>query len=186
MKIYLKYVFSVALEKKGRLGLLLTTISLITALFIASLSTNSTVETVLTEQLRGIYGDYNISIQQKNLSREPLFDSKVLSLGDRPVFNRNPDDIFNGLTLTIDDTWANTVEVNDYYFDGENYSGTMKITIIDEFGLGLDDINDKKIFGNFEEFRALFMLQHYEGFNGAYKPFNTVIELEYPFEGSIN
>lgn len=115
-----------------------------------------------------------------------LFDSKVLSLGDRPVFNRKPDDIFNGLTLTIDDTWANTVEVNDYYFDGENYSGTMKITIIDEFGLGLDDINDKKIFGNFEEFRAWFMLQHYEGFNGAYKPFNTVIELEYPFEGSIN
>ena len=62
----------------------------------------------------------------------------------------------------------------------------MKITIEDEFGLGLDDINNEKFFGNFEEFRAWFMLQHYEGFNGAYKPFKTVIELEYPFEGSID
>ena len=62
----------------------------------------------------------------------------------------------------------------------------MKITIEDEFGLGLNDIDNEKIYGNAAGFRAWFMLQHYEGFNGAYKPFNTVIELEYPFEGSIN
>lgn len=107
MKIYLKYVFSVALEKKGRLGLLLTTISLITALFIASLSTNSTVENVMTEQLRGIYGDYNISIQQKNLSREPLFDSKVL---DSYEFN----DSCKYIALKGE---SKDIDVVYYYFD---------------------------------------------------------------------
>ena len=34
--------------------------------------------------------------------------------------------------------------INNYYFDGENYSGT--ITIIDEFGLDLSDIDNEKVF----------------------------------------
>lgn len=130
MKIYLKYVFSVALEKKGRLGLLLTTISLITALFIASLSTNSTVENVMTEQLRGIYGDYNISIQQKNVSREPLFDSKVL---DSYEFNDSCKYIaLKGKSKDLD--------VAYYYFDKSDIKKLNTLKIAE----GSKDIKESK------------------------------------------
>lgn len=130
MKIYLKYVFSVALEKKGRLGLLLTTISLITALFIASLSTNSTVENVMTEQLRGIYGDYNISIQQKNLSREPLFDSKVL---DSYEFN----DSCKYIALKGE---SKDIDVVYYYFDKNDIKKLNTLKIIE----GSKEIKESK------------------------------------------
>ncbi|MBZ6005333.1 FtsX-like permease family protein [Paraclostridium bifermentans] len=117
-------------RKKGRLGLLLTTISLITALFIASLSTNSTVENVMTEQLRGIYGDYNISIQQKNLSREPLFDSKVL---DSYEFN----DSCKYIALKGE---SKDIDVVYYYFDKNDIKKLNTLKIIE----GSKEIKESK------------------------------------------
>lgn len=92
-------------------------------------------------------------------------------------------DIVNGLTICVNDTWGCTVEVNQYTFDGEHFSGTLHFCLYDHFGLDQPDV--EKIYVNLAGFRAWYVLQHYDQFNGAYAPFVTLMEYDVPFEGEI-
>lgn len=99
-----------------------------------------------------------------------------------PRFHENSD-IINGLTICVNDTWGNTVEVKDYNFDGEHFSGTLHFCIYDHFGLDKPDV--EKMYVKLAGFRAWYVLQHYEQFNGSYVPFVTLMEFDVPFEGNI-
>lgn len=93
-------------------------------------------------------------------------------------------DILGGLTITIHDTWANEVEVRDYSVENNKFTGKLHFTIYDHFGLDQQDVEKK--YSLEPGFRSWFILQHSKEFNGRYKPFNTIIEFDVPFEGEIN
>ena len=100
----------------------------------------------------------------------------------RPSFSTWYDRI-HGLTITINDTWGNNVQVINYKVSGTKFSGTLRFNIYDHFGLDQPDV--EKIYGDLAGFRAWFTLQHYQGFKGQYKPFVTEIYFDIPFEGNI-
>lgn len=99
-----------------------------------------------------------------------------------PVFN-SKEDRKTGLTIAINDTWGNNVEVRDYSLDGKSFKGTLHFRFYDHFGLDQPDVEKKYVL--LSGFRSGFVLQHYKGFEGKYKPFKTIIEIDVPFEGEL-
>lgn len=98
------------------------------------------------------------------------------------------DDVFGGLGICVDGTYGNQFEITAYKFDGKNYEYTIKYTIFDIFGLDSDDIaNSDRLmqFGILLGFRSWYILQHYNEYNGEYKPFITTIEFEETISGQI-
>ncbi len=98
------------------------------------------------------------------------------------------DDIFGGLGICVDGTYGNQFEITSYKFDGKNYEYTIKYTVFDIFGLDSDDIaNSDRLmqFGILAGFRSWYILQHYNEYNGEYKPFITTIEFEETVSGQI-
>lgn len=97
----------------------------------------------------------------------------------RPVFN-SMSDTAGGLTITINDTWAHEVNITEYdYVDDDHFTGKLKVSIYDDFGLDPPDVTKK--YSYLAGFRAWFILQHDRG----YRPFVTVIEFDVPFDQSI-
>ena len=92
-------------------------------------------------------------------------------------------DTFLGLRIMINDTWGNSIRVENYKITGKTFQGTLHFDIYDHFGLDEPDV--LKIYGDLAGFRAWFVLQHYDQFAGQYKPFVTNIDLYIPFNGSV-
>jgi hypothetical protein len=89
-----------------------------------------------------------------------------------PKFNTKAD-LLGGLTICLNDTWGYYANVADYEFDGKNYSGTIRYTVYDHFGLDQDDLSGRNWYkGAFPPFAAWYTLQHYKGCEGQYKPFD--------------
>lgn len=99
-----------------------------------------------------------------------------------PVFNTNADRA-EGLQIAINDTWGNSVEVNNYELKNGKFKGNLHFTIYDHFGLDRPDV--EKTYVNLQGFKSWFVLQHYDYYRGKYKPFATVSEIDVPFEGVI-
>ncbi|MER0498790.1 DUF3289 family protein [Aeromonas hydrophila] len=99
-------------------------------------------------------------------------------------------DITSGTTIAINDVWAGKAEITKYDKFGNFFKGTIRITFFDHFGLDTPDIGPDpttghiKLYGAMPGFRAWFILQHYQRF--AFRPFVTVMEMDYPFSGEIN
>jgi hypothetical protein len=65
----------------------------------------------------------------------------------------------------------------------EHFSGTLHFCIYDHFGLDQPDV--EKTYVNLAGFRAWYVLQHYDYFNGSFVPFVTLMEFDVPFESDI-
>jgi len=105
---------------------------------------------------------------------------------DRPAYS-GLEDLFTGLKICVNDTWGYYIEIKNYQFDGTHFNGIIKYTIYDHFGLDTGDITDKNWYlGQTSQFGAWYVLQHYTGCEGKYKPFITYIETEVPFSGKVN
>ena len=100
----------------------------------------------------------------------------------QPVFNKALDKI-NGLTMCVNGLWGNEIIVEKYSCDGTSYSGTLRFTLYDHFGLDEEDINK---YGELVGFRDWYILQHFKSYNGSYKPFITKCHLLKPLMGSYN
>ena len=99
-------------------------------------------------------------------------------------------DSVNGLGICVHDLYGNRIEITSYKFDGVKYTYTLKFTYFDIFGLEPNDITEAEIaphlkFGYLQEFRAWYILQHYDLYYGKYKPFITYMEFEKQFEYTI-
>ena len=95
----------------------------------------------------------------------------------------NPGYLFFGLTISINDLWGSNIYVDDYHFDGKHFSGTLNFTLYDHFGLDKPDV--EKLYVNLAGFRAWYVLQHYDKFNGEFTPFINLMKYTVPFEGEI-
>ncbi|MGL5557023.1 MAG: DUF3289 family protein, partial [Aeromonas veronii] len=114
----------------------------------------------------------------------------LFAFNNRASFSQNrgfESDVLNGLTMAINGIWAGKAEIIKFERACGFYKGKVRITFYDHFGLDLPDIGPDpntgavKPYGLLPGFRAWFILQHLDRF--AYKPFVTVVELDYPIQG---
>lgn len=90
--------------------------------------------------------------------------------------------LFNGLTICMDNVWGHNITIEDCkYINSDMYSFTLHFKLYDHFGLDPNDVSG--FYGSLEGFRAWFALQHYDMFNGRYKPFINIIEFEVKVTG---
>ncbi|WP_241630822.1 DUF3289 family protein, partial [Rosenbergiella nectarea] len=79
-------------------------------------------------------------------------------------------DNFNGMGITVHDTWATHITLKSLHIDNDRYRVVVNYKMQDHFGLDSDDILKIK-FRQFHFFRIWFVLQRYNQF--GFKPFMT-------------
>ena len=97
------------------------------------------------------------------------------------------EDKFGGLGICVDGTYGNQIEITSYKIENNNYEYKIRYTIYDIFGLDDNDIEgDERIsFGLLAMFRYWYILQHYDKYDGDYKPFITYIVFEETISGVL-
>ncbi|GLR08887.1 hypothetical protein COO59_15450 [Mixta theicola] len=100
--------------------------------------------------------------QQKELSKT-ILDGKL------PKFDRFQDS-FNGMGITVHDTWATHITIRSLHIDNKCYRAVVHYKVQDHFGLDSSDIL-KFSFSQFRFFRIWFVLQRYNQF--GFRPFMT-------------
>ena len=144
----------------------------------------NTIITEVKKELKVKDGNVNALVLDDLMKNYKKSDAKFRL----PRFN-NKMDIVTGLTIAINDTWAGKAEITKYEKFGDFYKGVIKVTLYDHFGLDLPDVGpdpttgEIKPYGALAGFRSWFILQHLDRF--AYKPFITVIEMDYSFSGAL-
>lgn len=102
-----------------------------------------------------------------------------ISKGKLPKFDRLQDN-FNGLGITIHDTWSTHISLESLQIQNNRYRARVRYQIQDHFGLDCDDINSFT-FSQFRLFRIWFVLQRYHRF--GFKPFMTNIDVSIDITG---
>lgn len=125
--------------------------------------------------------DENIDFKNKiypekkfNTLREIILTSKL------PKFDRLQDN-FNGMGITVHDTWATHIILKSLDINNNGYSAIVHYKVQDHFGLDDTDVLNKK-FSQFHFFRIWFVLQRYKLF--GFKPFLTNMESLIEIKGS--
>ncbi|GAL59456.1 hypothetical protein EV102420_18_00340 [Pseudescherichia vulneris NBRC 102420] len=106
----------------------------------------------------------------------------AISSGILPKFDRFQDN-FNGMGITVHDTWATQITIKSLHIDNDCYQAVVHYKVQDHFGLDDDDIMKNK-FSQFRFFRIWFILQRYNLF--GFKPFITNIESDIEIIGGAN
>mgnify|MGYP000864563456 CR=1 FL=1 len=99
-----------------------------------------------------------------------------------PKFDRFQDN-FNGMGITVHDTWATQITIKSLYIDNDRYQAVVSYKVQDHFGLDDDDILKNK-FNQFHFFRIWFVLQRYKIF--GFRPFITNMEANIQITGKHN
>lgn len=99
-----------------------------------------------------------------------------------PKFDRFQDN-FNGMGITVHDTWATQITIKSLHIDNDSYQAEVHYKVQDHFGLDDDDILKSK-FNQFHFFRIWFVLQHYKIF--GFRPFMTNMEANIQITGDHN
>ncbi|WP_455814210.1 DUF3289 family protein [Pseudomonas graminis] len=107
---------------------------------------------------------------------------KETSLGKLPKFDRLQD-IFNGMSITVHDTWATQITLKALWIGDNRYHAVLHYKVQDHFGLDNLDISKSK-FKQFHFFRIWFVLQRYNKF--GFKPFMTNMEAIVDIVGDRN
>jgi len=112
------------------------------------------------------WGNKYYPVRDKGELREAIMDGKL------PKFDRFQDN-FNGMGITVHDTWATHITIKSLQVNNERYRAVVYYKVQDHFGLDVDDISKFK-FNQFRFFRVWFVLQRYNQF--GFQPFMTNIE----------
>lgn len=107
---------------------------------------------------------------------------KAISSGKLPKFDRFQD-IFNGMSITVHDTWATEITLKSLRIENDRYHAALHYKMQDHFGLDTLDISKSK-FKQFHFFRLWFVLQRYNKF--GFKPFMTNMETTIDIAGVRN
>ena len=107
---------------------------------------------------------------------------KAILEGKLPKFDRFQDN-FNGMGITVHDTWATHITLKLLQIDYDRYRAVVHYKVQDHFGLDNADILKTK-FKYFIFFRIWFVLQRYDKF--GFKPFMTNMEATVEITGGRN
>lgn len=114
--------------------------------------------------------------------QEKMEITKNVLGGKLPKFDRFQDN-FNGMGVTIHDTWACHITLKSLHIVRDRYNAILHYKIQDHFGLdGRDMLNPK--FNHFRFFRIWFVLQRYNFF--GFKPFLTNFSATIKISGKKN
>lgn len=95
-----------------------------------------------------------------------------------------------GLTLSIDEWYGNKIEFETFESDSITFSGTLRFTFYDHFGLDTSDLRDEIYSGmkagELPGFRQWYILQHWSELNATVqtKPFVTLVSFTVSFSGA--
>lgn len=117
-------------------------------------------------------------------TKRSMHESIKNSGEDDKIAFSGKDYLFNGMTLSINGLWGNNIQVLDFQSDGNHYSGTLRFTLYDHFGLDQPDVENPKYVA-LAGFRAWFVLQHYDKFGGKYQPYINIFEYDVPISGRL-
>ncbi len=123
----------------------------------------------------------NIDWNNKNYPLEMKGEiTKLILDGKLPKFDRFQDN-FNGMGITVHDTWATHIIIKSLQIDNERYRALVYYKVQDHFGLDSEDILRFK-FNQFRFFRIWFVLQRYSEF--GFRPFMVDMEATVEVTGS--
>lgn len=109
----------------------------------------------------------------------------VKKLKDNNIYQpeySNTLDYLNGMVFCLHGLWGNQIEIISYENVNGSYNCALQFTLYDHFGLDQEDV---ETYGYIGGFRYWYVLQHYDGFNKAYKPFLTNISFVISISGDI-
>lgn len=95
-----------------------------------------------------------------------------------------------GLTLAIDGWYGNKIEIESFFSDSTGFSGTLRFTFYDHFGLDTPDLSTEKYgsikAGTMPGFREWYILQHWNdlGYSVQPQPFVTIVSYTVSFSGT--
>ncbi|WP_434463127.1 YPO3983 family protein [Serratia plymuthica] len=118
----------------------------------------------------------NYPVEEKDVLRKTILDGRL------PKFDRFQDN-FNGMGITVHDTWATHITIKSLQIDNNRYRAVVHYKVQDHFGLDGDDISNSK-FNRLRFFRIWFVLQRYNMF--GFKPFMTNMEATVEITGARN
>ncbi|WP_312064490.1 YPO3983 family protein [Pantoea septica] len=107
---------------------------------------------------------------------------KAILSGKLPKFDRFQDN-FNGMGITVHDTWATHITLKSLQINNDHYQAVVHYKVQDHFGLDVDDISKFK-FNQFRFFRIWFILQRYNQF--GFRPFMANMETNVEITGGRN
>ncbi|MBS0975631.1 YPO3983 family protein [Serratia rubidaea] len=107
---------------------------------------------------------------------------KYISISRLPKFDRFQDN-FNGMGITVHDTWATDITIKSLQVDNNRYRAIVHYKVQDHFGLDNEDILKIK-FKQFRFFRIWFVLQRYNQF--GFRPFITNMDATVEITGERN
>lgn len=141
------------------------------------------VKNALVDELKKNGGNLGALRFDKSTKATNSFYQNIQDNASYPTFSSWGDRI-GGLTITVNDTWGNTISVKDFSVENNHFKGVMHVRLYDHFGLDQPDV--EKMYVNLAGFRSWFVLQHYEDYDGEYKPFVSIMEMDIPFEGELS
>ncbi|MCA4823619.1 DUF3289 family protein [Serratia sp. JUb9] len=107
---------------------------------------------------------------------------KYISISRLPKFDRFQDN-FNGMGITVHDTWATDITIKSLQVDNNRYRAIVHYKVQDHFGLDNEDVLKIK-FKQFRFFRIWFVLQRYNQF--GFRPFITNMDAIVEITGERN
>jgi uncharacterized protein (TIGR03034 family) len=141
------------------------------------------VKNALVDELKKNGGNLAALRFDKSTKATNNFYQNIQDNASYPTFS-SWDDRIGGLTITVNDTWGNKISVKDFSVENNHFKGVMHVRLYDHFGLDKPDV--EKMYVNLAGFRAWFVLQHYNEYDGEYKPFVSLMEMDIPFEGELS
>ncbi|GHU83712.1 hypothetical protein AGMMS50284_7690 [Clostridia bacterium] len=135
---------------------------------------------IVEEYIKTNYGDVSGLKYTDDVKKRPLVPL-VSKMKLQEIYQPVHKNMTNGLMIAIHDYREGKIELIDYKVNGKECTGKLKYTFGDWFGLDRKDINDYALPG----FRGWYLLQHYNKFNGAHKPLNTIVEFEIPIKVTL-
>ena len=104
---------------------------------------------------------------------QPAFNDYLYWLGS---------DIVNGWTILIHGLYGNEVSLTEYEKLGNQVTYTLNFKLYDIYGVDNGDTNLYQLAG----FRSWHILQHWDGYEGKYRPFITYMEFEKTFTTTLH
>ncbi|WP_338510687.1 YPO3983 family protein [Erwinia aphidicola] len=108
--------------------------------------------------------------------------TKAILGGKLPKFDRFVDN-FNGMGISVHDTWATHITLKSLKINNDSYRAVVHYKVQDHFGLDGNDILNIK-YRQLRFFRIWFVLQRYNKL--AFKPFMTNMEASVVITGGRN
>ena len=163
----------------------------------------NSVVNVIKEQISLVNGNIESLIYNEELWVQPiqrksqivvsalLYEKEIIGNEsiNLPVYGYNNG--VAGLTLAVDSWYGSKIEIESFSVQGNTYSGTLRFTFYDHFGLDTSDLSEKK-YGNLKAgslpgFRQWYILQHWSelGTSVQPKPFVTVVSFTVPISGTF-